>query len=684
MKQVLISFILIILCIGIIGNVNAQNVPDWVKNTAGWWADDSISENEFITAIEFLINEGIIQVQAYNNSENKETAPDWVKNTAGWWADDSISENEFVTAIEFLINDNIISVSPIENKCNSNEDKNSNGIPDTIEKNITIDDNADDYFAIKDRDWKNCIITGNFTHIKFVNIDFTNAQFLDFYLTDGLFVESILDNSKFLNGSLYGVSFYLNELSNVSFENIDFYPETWIHNYYVGSYDDSEIIFSCKKIPCILTTMNYKGYFEGKSIYDAYFGINQVPVNLELMDVINDESDRKSIWKKVTTFIVSDFRDVNFQNSTLEHVIFGPEITMTNVDFTNSNFYQVIFRNAIIENIIFPEGNIINERSIIENEKITANFHIEPRKIDTVKNFENIENNHLEIKFLTDLDEGRLDWPSDLSIHNKNLIVADTDNHRVIKYNLDTLDQILEFTSPIQNYCKTTNAYIVGDTNCPAKLRNLPTSVTYLSEKYYVSYGFQNEIQSFDENSGNIKQFGSFGSSKGKFNEAFHISSFNNKLFVSDSKNQRIQIFDLDGEFLDEISTNVNGITDSVPYNLDIYDDRVYVVDRNNSTILIFNLDWVLIEKIEVNPDISNSSLSGIDVNDEMIFVADAGANMITIFDLDGNRLVDFGKFGERFGEFNSPQSIVSDGDKIFVADASNHRIQIFILENIE
>ena len=90
-------------------------------------------------------------------------------------------------------------------------------------------------------------------------------------------------------------------------------------------------------------------------------------------------------------------------------------------------------------------------------------------------------------------------------------------------------DQISEFTSPIQNYCKTTNAYIVGDTNCSAKLRNLPTSVTYLSEKYYVSYGFQNEIQIFDENSDNIKQFGSFGSSKGKFNEAFHISSFNTK-----------------------------------------------------------------------------------------------------------------------------------------------------------
>ncbi len=670
------------MCIGIISNVNAQNVPEWVKNTAGWWSDDTISEREFVSAIEFLINEGIIQVQASNSSKDTGTVPEWVKNTAGWWSDDTISEREFVSAIEFLINDNIISVSAIEKKCNSDEDKNGNGIPDAIEKNITIDDNATNYFEINDRDWRNCIITGNLSYIKFTNVDFTNAEFLDFYFTDVIFSQSILDNSKFLNGSLYGVSFYVQELSNVSFENIDFYPETWIKNYYVWSYETTgETKFSCNKRPCMHMMTEYESDFPNKPIYDMTFGLNLIPLNLELMDIIIDQSDRRSIWKKVTAFTVTDFHDVNFKNSVLEHVIFGPGIKITNVDFTDSNLDKITFRNAIIENIIFPGDNIINERLSVKNTKITENFLIEPRSIDTVKNF---ENRHIEIKFLTDLDEGKLDWPSDLSINNKNLIVADTDNHRVIKYNLDTLKSTFQFSSPIQNFCKTTNAHGSVDNNCPNKLRNLPTSMTYLSEKYYVSYGFQNEIQIFKETSDIPSQFGSFGSSKGEFNEPFRISSFNDKLFVSDSKNQRIQIFDLDGEFLEEISTNVDGITNSEPFDLDINDDRVYVVDRNNSTILIFSLDWTLIEKIEVNPTVPNSSLSGIDVNDELIFVADAGANMITIFDLDGNRLVDFGSLGERFGEFNSPQSVVSDGDKIFVADASNHRIQIFVMENVQ
>ena len=35
-------------------------VPEWVKNTAGWWADGQISENEFVSAIEHLVKTGTI------------------------------------------------------------------------------------------------------------------------------------------------------------------------------------------------------------------------------------------------------------------------------------------------------------------------------------------------------------------------------------------------------------------------------------------------------------------------------------------------------------------------------------------------------------------------------------------------------------------------------------------------
>ena len=31
----------------------SQGVPGWVKNTAGWWATDVISETEFVNAIAY-------------------------------------------------------------------------------------------------------------------------------------------------------------------------------------------------------------------------------------------------------------------------------------------------------------------------------------------------------------------------------------------------------------------------------------------------------------------------------------------------------------------------------------------------------------------------------------------------------------------------------------------------------
>ena len=95
----------------VIPSVSAQEqVPSWVKNTAGWWATDAISETEFVNAIEFLINHQIIHVSTHSFTGQSEQVPSWVKNTAGWWATDAISETEFVNAIEFLIQNNIITI----------------------------------------------------------------------------------------------------------------------------------------------------------------------------------------------------------------------------------------------------------------------------------------------------------------------------------------------------------------------------------------------------------------------------------------------------------------------------------------------------------------------------------------------------------------------------------------------
>jgi len=110
MKYITASLLVLFVLGLMIPSAFAENVPDWVKNTAGWWATDAISETEFVNAVEFLVKENIIQVYVSQTSETSQGVPDWVKNTAGWWATDAISETEFVNAIEFLIKNGIIKI----------------------------------------------------------------------------------------------------------------------------------------------------------------------------------------------------------------------------------------------------------------------------------------------------------------------------------------------------------------------------------------------------------------------------------------------------------------------------------------------------------------------------------------------------------------------------------------------
>ena len=84
-----------------IPNAFAENVPDWVKNTAGWWATDAISETEFVNAIEFLVKENIIQVNVSQTSETSQL-PDWLVNNAGWRAAKIITNSDFVFDPEYV------------------------------------------------------------------------------------------------------------------------------------------------------------------------------------------------------------------------------------------------------------------------------------------------------------------------------------------------------------------------------------------------------------------------------------------------------------------------------------------------------------------------------------------------------------------------------------------------------
>ena len=88
----LVYAVIVLSGIILIPNAFADNVPKWVKNTAGWWADDQIPDSAFLQGIQFLIKEGMMMIPSTEISGSSETqeVPAWVKNNAGWWADDKI------------------------------------------------------------------------------------------------------------------------------------------------------------------------------------------------------------------------------------------------------------------------------------------------------------------------------------------------------------------------------------------------------------------------------------------------------------------------------------------------------------------------------------------------------------------------------------------------------------------
>ncbi len=102
-------------------------VPAWIKNNAGWWADGTISEGEFVSAIQHLIKEGILTLPPTSVASEKaqQGVPEWVKNSAGWWAEGIVSDNEFLNGIQHLIKIGIINVPTNEVPSESDSKKES-------------------------------------------------------------------------------------------------------------------------------------------------------------------------------------------------------------------------------------------------------------------------------------------------------------------------------------------------------------------------------------------------------------------------------------------------------------------------------------------------------------------------------------------------------------------------------
>ena len=86
-------------------------IPAWIKNNAGWWAEGRIGDSDFVSGIQFLITEDIMTIPpTESGSGSSQPIPAWIKNNAGWWAEGRIGDSDFVSGIQFLITEGIMQI----------------------------------------------------------------------------------------------------------------------------------------------------------------------------------------------------------------------------------------------------------------------------------------------------------------------------------------------------------------------------------------------------------------------------------------------------------------------------------------------------------------------------------------------------------------------------------------------
>jgi DNA-binding beta-propeller fold protein YncE len=173
--------------------------------------------------------------------------------------------------------------------------------------------------------------------------------------------------------------------------------------------------------------------------------------------------------------------------------------------------------------------------------------------------------------------------------------------------------------------------------------------------------------------------------SAGEFNNPSGIAfdEVKERLYVSDSLNHAIRVYDRGGKYLFTIGKR--GVADgefNFPTYLAFRNGKLYVADTMNYRIQILDGDGKFLKKFgQIGDSIGSFSRpKGLGVDSEgHIYVVDPAFNAFQIFDEDGHVLLSVGQTGRGPGEFDLPSALYVDKrDRIYVSDTFNRRIQVF------
>jgi large repetitive protein len=209
-----------------------------------------------------------------------------------------------------------------------------------------------------------------------------------------------------------------------------------------------------------------------------------------------------------------------------------------------------------------------------------------------------------------------------------------------------------------------------------------PTGIAISDEFVFVVDSKNHNIQKFTLDGEFISKWGGFGKDIALFKSPRGITiSDDNLVYIVDSGNTRIQKFTLDGEYVSHFGQSGLSVGNFVtPVDIAINSDKIYVTDSNQNKIVVFDLEGNFKKVI-------NDSVGGYSVYPEGIifdkennfYIVDYRNNRIIHYNEFGTVLAIFGQMGNENGNFKFPKDVaISNDGYLFVTDTQGHRIQKF------
>lgn len=230
-----------------------------------------------------------------------------------------------------------------------------------------------------------------------------------------------------------------------------------------------------------------------------------------------------------------------------------------------------------------------------------------------------------------------------------------------------------------------------GDLNLNDSIFNLSTlnELTHkLDNKTNTSTPFLAYKTRFETNTNSLEQnieivffksFGKYGSELGEFSSPRSIFiSEDLYLYVCDTKNSRVQVFNSKEKLYDVIS--FPEMKSPCSLAIDYKTKNIYILDADDCKIRVFDQDKNKLFSfggIGDNPWKFKGASSICIVNNNKVYVTDTKDSKIKIFTLQGQYLTSFGKNGEASGEYKAPYNIVFDGALVYVLDDAQPRVNI-------